>query len=75
MGHGKSFCLTIVAAIVITSGARAAQTATDGNPAAKSWWAHVQYLADDKLEGRHTGSAGFKVWRLPMWRNSFAMPD
>jgi hypothetical protein len=61
MGHGKSFRLTIVAAIVITSGARAAQTATDWNPAAKSWWAHVQYLADDQLEGRHTGSAGFKL--------------
>ena len=23
------------------------------------WWAHVQYLADDKLEGRNTGSEGF----------------
>lgn len=26
----------------------------------KRWWAHVQYLADDKLEGRDTGSAGFE---------------
>jgi hypothetical protein len=26
----------------------------------KSWWAHVQYLADDKLEGRGTGTAGFE---------------
>ena len=24
----------------------------------KSWWAHVKYLADDKLEGRDTGSRG-----------------
>ena len=24
------------------------------------WWGHVQYLADDKLEGRNTGSAGHR---------------
>ena len=24
-----------------------------------AWWAHVQYLADDKLEGRGTGTEGF----------------
>ncbi len=24
----------------------------------QSWWAHVEYLADDKLEGRDTGSRG-----------------
>ena len=24
------------------------------------WWGHVQYLADDKLEGRDTGSAGHR---------------
>src|ERR1700682_783115 len=26
----------------------------------KRWWAHVQYLADDKLEGRNTGSEGYR---------------
>jgi Zn-dependent M28 family amino/carboxypeptidase len=25
----------------------------------KLWWAHIQFLADDKLEGRNTGSPGF----------------
>jgi Zn-dependent M28 family amino/carboxypeptidase len=29
----------------------------DGN----SWWNHVQFLADDKLEGRETGSAGLRT--------------
>jgi len=24
-----------------------------------AWWAHIQYLADDKLEGRGTGTEGF----------------
>jgi Zn-dependent M28 family amino/carboxypeptidase len=33
--------------------------ATDSQPA-KRWWAHVQYLADDKLEGRNTGSEGYR---------------
>jgi len=26
----------------------------------KRWWAHVQYLADDKLEGRDVGTPGFE---------------
>jgi hypothetical protein len=25
----------------------------------KAWWAHVQFLADDKLEGRNVGSVGY----------------
>jgi hypothetical protein len=33
----------------------------DWEAAGKSWWAHVQYLADDKLEGRHPGSPGFTL--------------
>ncbi len=32
---------------------------TDWDAAGKRWWAHVQYLADDKLEGRGTGTPGF----------------
>jgi hypothetical protein len=38
----------------------ATDTHTDWDAAGKAWWAHVQYLADDKLEGRHTGSPGFQ---------------
>jgi Peptidase family M28 len=26
----------------------------------KQWWAHIQFLADDKLEGRNTGSEGYR---------------
>src|SRR5262245_57863046 len=25
----------------------------------RMWWAHIEYLADDKLEGRNVGSEGF----------------
>lgn len=30
------------------------------NPA-RDWWAHVQFLADDKLQGRDTGSEGHRM--------------
>jgi Zn-dependent M28 family amino/carboxypeptidase len=43
-------------------GAVAAMAATpDWGALGKRWWAHVQYLADDKLEGRDTGSAGYEL--------------
>jgi hypothetical protein len=29
--------------------------------AGKAWWSHVQFLADDKLEGRNVGSAGYDM--------------
>jgi hypothetical protein len=30
------------------------------SPAASAWWSHVQFLADDKLEGRASGSPGHR---------------
>src|ERR1700746_3483720 len=33
--------------------------AQDWDARGKAWWAHIQYLADDKLEGRGTGSEGY----------------
>ena len=38
----------------------AAAAATDWDAGGKRWWAHIQYLADDKLEGRLTGSEGHR---------------
>jgi Zn-dependent M28 family amino/carboxypeptidase len=32
----------------------------DWNALGKAWWSHVEYLADDSLEGRDTGSPGFE---------------
>jgi Zn-dependent M28 family amino/carboxypeptidase len=29
--------------------------------AGERWWAHVRYLADDRLEGRLTGTAGYRL--------------
>jgi hypothetical protein len=40
-----------------------AALALSGAPAAEDghrWWSYVKYLADDKLEGRNTGSEGYR---------------
>ena len=34
--------------------------AGDPSADAKRWWSHIVYLADDKLEGRNTGSEGYR---------------
>lgn len=33
---------------------------TDWTDPAAAWWSHVQFLADDKLEGRKTGTPGYE---------------
>jgi hypothetical protein len=52
--------LVLFAGILTLFTATAAQQRSvrhfDGN----SWWAHVSFLADDKLEGRETGSEGLR---------------
>jgi hypothetical protein len=47
-----------VAAAAVLAGGAAAQTA-DLAAEGKAWWAHVQYLASDALEGRNVGTPGF----------------
>src|ERR1700733_7020012 len=32
----------------------------DWNTAGKRWWAHIEYLASDALEGRNVGSPGYE---------------
>ncbi len=34
--------------------------ATQPNPATRRWWAHVTALSNDSLQGRDTGSAGYR---------------
>jgi hypothetical protein len=45
----------LAAAVAAGMAAQSADLASEG----KAWWAHVQYLADDKLEGRNVGTPGF----------------
>src|SRR5271163_1015054 len=47
-----------IACFVFSSVAVAASP--DWEALGKRWWAHVQFLADDKLEGRNVGTAGFE---------------
>ena len=43
--------------VIFAALALASQAADEG---AARWWSHVEFLADDKLEGRETGSAGHR---------------
>jgi hypothetical protein len=45
--------------VLLTLGA-AALFAADLAVEGERWWAHVQFLADDKLQGRDTGSEGYR---------------
>ena len=52
---------TRLAALILfatLAGVAAAQS-TDPTAEGKAWWAHIQFLADDKLEGRNVGTPGF----------------
>ena len=53
---------TLLPVCVLAAAAVAAATAQSTNLTAegKAWWAHVQFLADDKLEGRNVGTPGFE---------------
>jgi hypothetical protein len=42
------------------AGAAAQSPSTDLAAEGKAWWAHIQVLADDKLEGRNVGTPGFE---------------
>ncbi len=46
--------------LILAAASLFAATAIDYNAEGKLWWAHIQYLADDKLEGRNVGTDGFR---------------
>src|SRR4030095_550217 len=51
------FCLGLAAGI-----AAAAQSPPSAGLTAEgnAWWAHIQFLADDSLEGRNVGTPGYE---------------
>lgn len=54
--------LTAFVLVAAACGAYAAAYATSpAGDAGKRWWAHVRFLADDKLEGRLTGTRGYRA--------------
>jgi hypothetical protein len=50
----------IVLAAATCCGAAIAAQSPDLAAEGKAWWAHVQFLADDKLEGRNVGTPGYE---------------
>lgn len=51
----KKTHLLLAGFLVATATAQSPDFAAEG----KAWWAHVQVLADDKLEGRNAGTPGY----------------
>ncbi len=51
----KKTHLFLAGLLVVTATAQSPDFAAEG----KAWWAHVQVLADDKLEGRNAGTPGY----------------
>ena len=48
--------LLVGAFLTATSNAQSPDLLSEG----KAWWAHVQFLADDQLEGRNVGTPGYE---------------
>ena len=53
----KRIALVLAVSAVSTIAAQSPDLAAEG----KAWWAHVQFLADDKLEGRNVGTPGYET--------------
>ncbi|MFL6261707.1 MAG: M28 family metallopeptidase [Thermoanaerobaculia bacterium] len=55
----RSTLLPLAATLTLATGLLAAPP-TPGHFDGKTWWKHVQVLADDNMEGRETGSPGLR---------------
>src|SRR6266568_878975 len=67
----------IVLCFSLLGGVAAMAAGPDWETLGKRWWAHVQYLADDKLEGRNTGSEGYEkaaAYVTEQFRNAGLQP-
>src|ERR1700691_2423887 len=52
-------CLLVCFALTL-AGRSALGQSTTGDAAGQRWWSHIQFLADDNLEGRDVGSRGYE---------------
>src|SRR5207247_7671116 len=58
---GKDMRHVMIVAFVISASSVASSVVVRGNEeTSKRWWAHVQALANDSMEGRNTGSLTHK---------------
>src|SRR5580693_5868173 len=51
--------VSLASAALLASGQTPSPSTGDDLAQGKQWWAHVQYLANDSMQGRQTGSAEF----------------
>jgi Zn-dependent M28 family amino/carboxypeptidase len=58
-GDMKQLKNVLIGVVIVFGGAAFAQSPNWTVPGQR-WWSHVQFLADDKLEGRDTGSPGYE---------------
>jgi Zn-dependent M28 family amino/carboxypeptidase len=49
----RAFAILLLATVAVAE--------TNWDAAGKAWWSHVRFLADDNLQGRDVGSAGFET--------------
>ncbi len=56
----KKVKVWLLGGLLLAAVTAAIAAANDWTEEGKRWWSHVQYLADDKLEGRLTGSEGHR---------------
>jgi Zn-dependent M28 family amino/carboxypeptidase len=47
--------------VIVLIALAASPAETNWQAAGKAWWAHIQFLADDKLQGRDVGSQGYEA--------------
>ena len=50
----------ITCVLLLVAAAAPRITAAGHEAEGQRWWKHIEYLADDKLEGRNTGSPGHR---------------
>jgi Zn-dependent M28 family amino/carboxypeptidase len=55
----KFIARSLAVLLFLSTAVAALRAAPDWAALGNAWWAHIQYLADDKLEGRGTGTEGF----------------
>ena len=58
--HVKHLNWLIVCLGLVFVGTAALAQSPDWDALGRRWWSHVQFLADDKLEGRDVGTPGFE---------------
>jgi Zn-dependent M28 family amino/carboxypeptidase len=54
-------CAALLGLCALTASSYLARAASDAHFDGKTWWGYVKDLADDKMEGRETGSAGLRL--------------